>query len=236
MKPVRYALVFQVTILALIATVIFWGFKNYPVVEWITQTQERLGRLGFWGAMLYPALLALCNLLLLPGGFLAVGAGLFYGLWWGFLLVWLGTIAAAAVAFQISRKLGRLWVKNLVHRHPKWVMLDKMIGQDGWKMVFLSQVHPLFPTSLLNYIYGVTRIRFGPCMLGVALAQAPGLFLYTYLGTLAQRGIHLWQSRTQPLPLEYGLWIGGLAATLLVTTALGKLALRWLKSMEAADE
>lgn len=63
-------------------------------------------------------------------------------------------------------------------------------------------------------------------MLWIALGQAPGLFLYAYLGTLAQLGLRVWRGQNHPRWYEYVWWIGGLALTLAVTGALGRLALR----------
>src|SRR6185295_726982 len=157
---------------------------------------------------------AACNIFLLPGGVVAMGSGLFFGLWWGFLLNLVGNVGAAAVSFGISRALGRQWVAKRFFRDRKWEALDELIARDGWKIIFLSQVHPLFPTSLLNYLYGVTRIRFGTCMLWIALGQAPGLFLYAYFGTMAQYGLRIWQGKTHPHPAEYVIWLGGLVLTL----------------------
>jgi uncharacterized membrane protein YdjX (TVP38/TMEM64 family) len=71
-------------------------------------------------------------------------------------------------------------------------------------------------------------------MLWIAIGQAPGLFLYAYLGTLAQLGIKLLRHKTHPHPVEYVIWFGGLVLTLAVTTALGRIALRLLKEVEQA--
>jgi uncharacterized membrane protein YdjX (TVP38/TMEM64 family) len=70
-------------------------------------------------------------------------------------------------------------------------------------------------------------------MTWIALGQLPGLFLYAYLGTLAQLGIKLVQGKTHPLLHEYGIWLGGLLLTVAVTTALGRLAFRLLAEVEA---
>ena len=107
-------------------------------------------------------------------------------------------------------------------------MSTLVIERDGWKIIFLSQVHPLFPTSLLNYLYGITRIRFGTCLLWIALGQAPGLFLYAYLGTLSQFSLDILGGKSHPLPHEYILWIGGLLVTLALTVVLARIALRFL--------
>jgi uncharacterized membrane protein YdjX (TVP38/TMEM64 family) len=119
-------------------------------------------------------------------------------------------------------------VEERILRKAKWARLDEAISREGWKIIFLSQVHPLFPTSLLNYFYGITRIRFRTCMVWVGLAQLPGIFLYAYLGTLAQLGIKLFQRKSPPHPYEYVVWIGGLVLTAGVTVGIGRLALRML--------
>ena len=228
MSKIKRAFYLQFIGGALVAGGVVWAWRHYPVAAHIVELQRQVGAMEFWGAVLYPLLFAACNVLLLPGGVLAVGSGLFFGLWWGFFLNMAGNVAGAAVAFFLSRKVGRGWVANKFLDHPKWAALDAAIARDGWKIIFLSQVHPLFPTSLLNYLYGVTRIRFRTCLLWVALGQAPGLFLYAYLGTLAQHGLRIWQGKSHPQTWEYLAWIGGLLLTLAVTTALARLALRVL--------
>ena len=186
---------FYLQLLGLLGAVLFvgWLLRTYPVVGFIARLQHTIGEMEVWGGVLYPLLYGACNVLLLPGGVLAIGSGLFFGLWWGFLLNLAGNVGAAAIAFGISRRLGRQWVEKKLLRERRWAALDELIARDGWKIIFLSQVHPLFPTSLLNYFYGVTRVRFSVCILWVALGQAPGLFLYAYLGTLAQFGLKIWQ-------------------------------------------
>jgi uncharacterized membrane protein YdjX (TVP38/TMEM64 family) len=117
-------------------------------------------------------------------------------------------------------------------RHRKWAALDEAVAREGRKIIFLTQVHPLAPSSLLNYLYGVTRIPFRTCMLWIALGQAPGAFLYAYLGTLAQHGLRMLRGQSHPRPIEYILWIGGLLLAVVVTTLLSRLALRLLAEAE----
>ena len=234
MSQVKRALYVQFLGLLLAGLFVVWLCRTFPVMEYVVDAQHAIGEMHFWGGALYPLLYAACNVFLLPGGILAIGSGLFFGLWWGFFINLIGNVAGAAVAFGISRRLGRQRVEQRFFRRRKWAALDEAIARDGWKIIFLSQVHPLFPTSLLCYLYGVTRIRFSTCMLWIALGQAPGLFLYAYLGTLAQLGIRLWQGKSHPLAREYVFWIGGLVLTLVVTTALARLALRLLAEAERA--
>jgi len=219
---------FQAAGMVIVLGLSVWAANVYDLPHVIERMQQRLGQMQWWGALLYPLLVAACNLLLLPGSVLTLGSGLFFGLWWGTFLVLCGNVLGAAVAFGIGRLLGRTWVEERILRKAKWARLDEAISREGWKIIFLSQVHPLFPTSLLNYFYGITRIRFRTCMLWVTIAQVPGIFLYAYLGTLAQLGLKLFHRKTPPHPHEYVVWIGGLVLTAVVTVAIGRIALRML--------
>ncbi len=236
MSQLKRALFLQLCGLAVAVVAVAWLAHHFPITHYLVRAQQEIGAMQFWGGVLYPLLYAACNVLLLPGGILAIGSGFFFGLWWGFFLNVIGNVTGAAVAFVLSRKLGRGWVEKRFFQHRKWVALDAAIARDGWKIIFLSQVHPLFPSSLLNYLYGITRIRFGTCMLWIALGQAPGLFLYAYLGTLGQLGLRLLRGKSHPHPIEYVIWIGGLVLTIAATAALGRVALRLLAEMEAAAE
>ena len=109
--------------------------------------------------------------------------------------------------------------------------------REGPKIIFLSYAHPLFPTSLLNYLYGLTRIPLRTCLGCIALGQAPGMFLYAYLGRFAQSGLRVWRGESHLSPMDWTLWIGGLVLTLTVTIALARLALRIIvETREAIPE
>jgi len=228
MSKFSRAFALQLAGLALALSLAAWAAHHFDLIHIIIRMQARLGQMEWWGALLYPLLVALCNLLLLPGSILTLGSGLFFGLWWGSFLVLFGNVLGAAIAFGIGRLLGRTWVEKRILQKDKWARLDHAIQREGWKIIFLSQVHPFFPTSLLNYFYGITHIRFRTCILWIALAQFPGIFLYAYLGTLAQLGIKLFQHKNHPHPHEYVIWLGGLLLTAIVTATIGKIALRML--------
>ncbi len=219
--------------IALAGVALAWAARRLPVLEKIASIQQSVAAMQMWSGFLYPLFFGLCNVLLLPAGIVAIGSGLFFGLWWGFALNMAGNTFGAAIAFHISRKIGRGRIEKWVRRQSKWIALDEAIGREGWKIIFLSQVHPLFPTSLLNYLYGITRIPFGRCMLWIAIGQAPGLFLYAYIGTIAQLGLRLARGQTHPQAHEYVVWLGGLALSIVSTGMLGRMALRLLREAES---
>jgi len=231
MSKVRRAVYMQVAGLVSCGLGLVVASHFFPIADWLALIQKEVMSHGAWSAALYPLLYACCNVLLLPGGALSIGGGFFFGLWWGFLIILVGNVAGAAIAFLLSR-LGRRWLKRRLQDNRTLNALEPAVKREGWKLILLSQLHPLFPTSLLNYLYGLTTIRFRTCMLWVAIGQAPGLFLYVYMGTLGQLGLSVLRGKSHPHAIEFWLWIGGFVIALVALFFLGRIALRVLREVE----
>jgi uncharacterized membrane protein YdjX (TVP38/TMEM64 family) len=232
MSRVRHAIAIQIGGLAIVGALVFVGSRFFPIADWIAYVQQKVMHMGVWSAIWYPLLYACCNVLLLPGGLLSIGGGFFFGLWWGFFIILVGNVSGAAIAFFLSRWVGNSWLRGKLRRNATLVALEPAVEREGWKIILLSQLHPLFPTSLLNYLYGLTSIRFRTCILWVAIGQAPGLFLYAYVGTLGQLGLNLVRGKNHPRLIEYWVWGGGLVLSIVVLILLGRISLRLLKEAQ----
>ena len=204
--------------------------RFFPVVTFVEAMQEHVMSWGAWAGICYPLLFAACNILLLPGGILAVGGGFFFGLSWGFLIVFAGNIISTAISFALSRFVAERWFRRKLSGNPTLRALGPAVERESWKIILLSQLHPLFPTSLLNYLYGLTRIRFGTYMLWSSIGRIPGLFLYVYVGTLGQLGLRLMRGRSQPRLIEYWTWGGAFVTTALLLAVLGRIAYRAIQT------
>lgn len=224
MFKTRSAAYIQLAGIGGVLVLLFVLSRFFPVVDLIAATQQRMMQWGAWGAVSYPFLFALCNLLLLPGGIVCVGAGFFFGLWWGFSIVFVGNAVAAAISFALSRRLAGRWFKRKFAHNPTLRALEPAVEQEGWKIIFLTQLHPLFPASLLNYLYGLTRIPFPSYMLWASLGRAPGLFLYVYLGTLGQFGMNLVRGKSHPRVVEYWIWGGAFIVSALLLVLVSRIA------------
>jgi uncharacterized membrane protein YdjX (TVP38/TMEM64 family) len=235
MSKVGRAVYVQVAGLIAFGLILVVAGRFFPIADWLALIQKEVMSHGAWSAALYPILYACCNVLLLPGGVLSIGGGFFFGLWWGFLIILIGNVTGAAIAFLLSR-LGRRWLRRRFQGNRTFNILEPAVKREGWKLILLSQLHPLFPTSLLNYLYGLTTIRFRTCMLWVAIGQAPGLFLYAYIGTLGQLGLNLLRGKTHPHAIEFWIWIGGFVLAAVVLFILGRIALRMLQEVENEED
>lgn len=44
--------------------------------------------------------------------------------------------------------------------NDKWRVIDSAIGREGFKVILLLRITPLFPFSIVNYLYGLTSVNF----------------------------------------------------------------------------
>ena len=204
--------------------------RFFPVVSFVAALQERVMSWGAWAGICYPLLFAACNIFLLPGGILAVGGGFFFGLWWGFLIVFAGNIISTAISFALSRFVARRWFRRRLSANPMLRALGPAVERESWKIILLSQLHPLFPTSLLNYFYGLTRIRFRSYMFWASIGRMPGLFFYAYIGTLGQLAVRIMRGKSYPRTVEYWIWGGAFITTVLLLFVLGRVARRAIQT------
>jgi uncharacterized membrane protein YdjX (TVP38/TMEM64 family) len=236
MSKVSRAICYQVGALLLAIALAFALSRFIPVVNFIEALQQRVMSWGAWAAICYPLLFALCNVLLLPGGILAVGGGFFFGLWWGFVIVFVGNVVATAISFALSRSIARGWFQRKLSGNPTLRALSPAVERESWKIILLSQLHPLFPTSLLNYFYGLTRIRFGSYMLWASLGRLPGIFLYAYLGTLGQFAVRIMRGESYPRMIDYWIWGGAFVTTALLLVVLGRVAYRAIQTSQTSTK
>ena len=181
--------------LILVALSLLSRFVN--VLGLVNSSQQAVMNWGAWSGVCYPFLFALCNLLLLPGGILCVGSGFFFGLWWGFFLVLVGNAISAALSFALSRVFSRGNPAAAI-RKPPAAPFEPIVERDGWKIILLTQLHPLFPTSLINYLYGLTSVRFRTYMLWTTVGRAPAVCLYLPRNARASwASTWRWESRTR---------------------------------------
>lgn len=75
-------------------------------------------------------------------------------------------------------------VEGLLDENPKFRALDTAIAKEGFKVILLLRLSPIFPFALSNYLYGVTSVDFSEYMMGTLIGFFPGTLAYVYGGTV----------------------------------------------------
>lgn len=147
----------------------------------------RLGELVDSARALDPAwvfLIALLYLpfcaLLLPGSWVTIFCCLVFGFWPTFPAIVLASNLGAALAFALGRTLLRERVHAWLAARPRSRAIERAIGEESFRLVFLLRLTPLVPFNALNYLLGVTPIRFRAYAAATFVGMLPGTALNCY--------------------------------------------------------
>lgn len=207
-----------------------------PIGAMVEALQGFIDDLGVWGPVLFILIYVIATIFMLPASALTLAAGVVFGLLGGTIVVSIASTTGAAAAFLISRYLARSMVEKRLGHYPKFKAVDRAVSQGGWKIVALLRLSPAVPFNLQNYLYGVTAIRFWPCVLASWIAMLPGTFMYVYLGYAGRAGVAAAAGQGQGRsPLQWVMLGVGLVATIAVTVYVTKLARRAMADQASDD-
>jgi uncharacterized membrane protein YdjX (TVP38/TMEM64 family) len=180
--------------------------------------------LGVIGAIVFVAIYNLATLLFVPGSLLTIKGGCLFGVFWGSVCVLIAATLGAIWAFLLGRYLSRDWVCRQIGKNPKFQALDRAVAKEGWKIVLLTRLSPVFPFNLLNYFFGVTQVSLKDYILG-SLGMIPATVMYVYIGSLADDLIMSDRPvTTETQTIQWTIRIVGLIATIAVTIYMTRLA------------
>ncbi len=192
--------------------------------------------LGALGPAVFIAGYAAAVVAFAPASLLTLAAGAIFGVLEGTVYVFVAASLGACLAFLVARHAARPLVERRVAGNPRFAAIDRAIGQQGRRIVFLLRLSPAFPFNLLNYALGLTRVRLGDYALA-CLGMLPGTLAYVYSGSLlGDVAAAAGGAAPQRGPLQWALIAAGLAATLAVTAIVTRIARRALAEATAAEE
>src|ERR1700733_5552158 len=110
----------------------------------------------------------------LPASLAGIAAGAVYGVPLGFGLAAASTMAGALVTLAIRRSLARQWVERFIRRRPRLQNLDRLLAQDGTRMVCLLRLSPVMPFAATSYALGLSSVAVRDYVVGTC-ASLPAL-------------------------------------------------------------
>jgi len=158
-----------------------------------------------WGPLapiIFTGAFALRPFFFFPSTLLFLAAGLAFGVGWGTVYAAIGGTVGAVIGFTIARKLGHEFVQaQLGDRLPK--VLEPRWGVG---LVFLLNMVPIGPLTVVNYGAGLSGMRLVPFTCAVFAGLTPRAFAYSFFG----------HSLLNVRSKEFALAIGLLAALVVI--------------------
>lgn len=139
-----------------------------------------LSGLGIYGPIVFVLVYILVAIAFVPSFVFTMLGGLLFGTVLGGFYALLGATLGAMLSFLASRYLASDWLEKSSSK-----LLQKLrdgTNEKGWRYVAFTRLVPVFPYSLQNYGYGLTKMSCWEFTLTTFFTMAPSTFIYSYLG------------------------------------------------------
>lgn len=179
-----------------------------------TAWQALFWRLESWGPWIGVALIGLMilhNVVPVPAELIAVTAGATMGLVPGVVVIWIGAMIGAVLAFWVARRFGRVALAgSRTARHLS--RFDRFVTTGDWPGMIAVRLLPIVSFNLVNYAAGLADVRWGRFVWTTAV----GILPITVLSVAAGAGLSM---------------VGGYPALMIIAAAiLAVLLWRWRKT------
>lgn len=154
-----------------------------------------------WGGLSFVGIFVIASLCFFPVPLLSLGAGFVYielyglgiGICVSFLVCYIGYLVGAAICFARSRYLMRRLIVRFSEKYPVVRAVDRAFETMGFRIFLLLRLSPAMPFNALNYIGGITAIKYQSYFLATSVGVIPGLiwtiFVGATFGTVSHKGV-----------------------------------------------
>lgn len=219
----------KIVLVVVLIGIILLAARVFDVHILLSKALSYINDLGIWGVFFFILLYIFATVFFLPGSVLTLGSGVLFGLFKGTLVVSVASILGASCAFLVGRYLARGWVSKKIEGNEKFKAIDEAVAKEGWKIVGLTRLSPVFPFNLLNYAFGLTKVSFRDYFFASWVGMIPGTVMYVYIGSLAGSLSGVGESGGSRSAAENVLFVVGLLATVAVTVLITRIAKKALE-------
>lgn len=209
---------------------IFDMLKEGSLRDRVVKLDDLFKSMGPWAPIGLIGIWVVACVLLLPGLPVAIVSGLIFGALWGTVWSTVGSNLGAALAFLIGRYAARDMVEGWVSKNPTLSKIDEGVKNQGWRMLMITRLVPIFPFNIQNYVYGLTDIPFRTYLLVTLPCMIPATIAFNFAAGSAREVI---LSGGQPEAIKRTLVYLAIAAVFFVLLSLIP---GWVKKKYAKDD
>lgn len=175
-------LLFGLVVIAVILTLAAIAYVEQDAI--LVFIEENLRSLpSHISALLIVAWVGLGTVILIPNTVLFVTSGTLFGFWWAFTFNIIGFGLGSTLAFLISRYGFYEFVR--ARTHTLLQTFNQRFSDAGWKAVAVVRLIPVFPSFTVNYLLGITHVKFFDYVWASIVFTLPACIIFTYLGDVS---------------------------------------------------
>lgn len=106
-----------------------------------------------------------------------------YGLFWGFILSWLATVAGSYLFFLMIRKFGKYRLFKKLKEQKQVKKLIHWVDVRGFTPLFVLLCLPFTPVFVVNSVAGLSNLKKKYYFLTLLISKPVMIFFISYLGS-----------------------------------------------------
>jgi len=164
---------------------VIWYFVKCQCINFAALTpaaiRDYIQSFGQFAVTIYIAAYTLNTISIVPPiAILSLTAGLAFGKVWGAVYLMTGAMLGTTATFFISRIFGRGLVERFLK--GKFKALDDGLAKKGFLTVLFFRIVPILPYEVLNYVCGLSKMKFKDYFLATFLGLIPGVIISAFFG------------------------------------------------------
>lgn len=179
----KHRIISSVVVLVIIAILFVLSFfipevRNFLSPEYI---RDLIVGFGFGGYFVFILILALIIPSPLPSTAAVLAAGYVYGTATGTILSLIAAPIGGSIAFLFIRKFGKPLLEKFIDRHHI-AHFNHIFKKRGITAVLISYAVPIFPDDSLNFILGLTKMKYHTFLFLSTVGLIPRYLILTSFG------------------------------------------------------
>jgi len=137
--------------------------------------------LGVWGPLAYILMYIFITLTISPALPITIAGGIIFGPIMGVVYTAIGAGIGLSLSFLIARYVARGAIERKFGNTAIFKKIDEGVKKDGWFILAVTRLIPIFPFGIQNYVYGLTSIGFVKYAIFSVIFLLPGSSVYVML-------------------------------------------------------
>lgn len=140
---------------------------------------------GWPAAAMVIGLLAIDIFIPVPSSIVMVLSGAAFGVWWGALLAFLGSIGGEWLGFELARRYGASWFARFIGDEDERRRLNRILATHGAAAVVVTRALPIVMETM-SVVAGLSAMTRRTFLLASAIGTAPIVLVYAYAGAASR--------------------------------------------------
>lgn len=143
--------------------------------------RDKVLSFGPWSVLVYIGVYVINTLLIFPPNApISLSAGLIFGPVKGAALIMISALIGTSLAFLVARLVERKFLDQFLQ--GRWKDVSDKLQNNGFMTILFLRIVPIVPFEILNYLSGLSRIKYKDFFWGTFLGMMPGAIVTGFFG------------------------------------------------------